>query len=436
MLLVALGLGCAPDASDVPSALVTVEYSEMALTAHWSTAVPADAWLEFGADASYGSTRAGWSSEDGLEHAAVLAGVDSRTEWHWRVTSEGDEAEFHSADASFRPDDPPQALPDLAVSGEYEGLIVGAAPGVDNHAVIYNGEGRPVWWRHLSDTMVSATQARLSDDGRSVLVLAQDQEEADQSWILRYALAGGEPEVLEVPGAHHDFVALATGGFAALVADVRTVDGYDVQGDALVEFASDGSSQMLWSVWDHEGPENVSMLVALASGARDWSHFNSLSAANGVYWLSSYGLSAIYTVDADTGEQIAKIGGGNPDYHRTDDVDFGPQHSPIATEAGMLLFNNGILSSPAAYSEVVEYSIDHEAHTYTRLWSYDADRSIRTMMLGNVDALAGGGHLVVWGSAGQATILDDEGEPQWEAVHPLGSTFGYAHAAAELSASP
>ncbi len=436
MRIIALVLACAPTAGDALLEVVTEQNSETTITIYWSTTVPADAWLEVGADTSYGSTRAGWSSEDGLEHAAVLAGLDSSATWHWRVVSVSDKAEFHSADGSFRPDGPPAALPDLVVSGEYEGFIVGTAPGADNHAVIYNGEGRPVWWRHLGDTSFGVTQARLSDDGRSVAVIVQKPYGANKSWVFRYAVAGGEPEVVELPRAHHDFVELATGGFATLVADVRTVDGYEVQGDALVEFSADGSSHMLWSVWDHESPQGVSSMMTLTSGARDWSHFNSLSAANGVYWLSSYGLGAIYTVDAETGEQIAKIGGGNPDYHRTDHVDFGPQHAPIATEAGMLLFNNGILGSASAFSEAVEYRLDHDLRTYTRLWSYDAAHSIHALMLGNVDPLPGGGHLIVWGSAGGATILDDEGQPRWEAVHPLGSTFGYAHAAAELSAIP
>ena len=268
------------------------------------------------------------------------------------------------------------------------------------------------------------------------MAMAQDPDQGVAPAILRYPIHGGEPEVVITPGAHHDFVELAGGGYATLVADVRTVDGYAVQGDALVEFEPDGSSRTVWTVWDHERPLGIESMGELVSGARDWSHFNSLSLADGAYWLSSYGLGAIYRVDADSGELLAKIGGGNADYHGADDGAFGPQHAPIATAAGVLLFKNGALGSTDAYSEAVEYRLDDEAHAYARAWSYDADQTIHALMLGNVDPVPGGGHLVAWGSAGRATLLDEEHRPIWEAAHPLGSTFAYAHAADELSAIP
>ena len=98
MLLLPLALGCAIGLGGETLTIQTEDASEMTVTVTWSTTVPADAWSEFGPDSDYGTKRAAWSSEDGLEHAAVLAGLDSRRTWHWRVDSVGDEGERHSAD--------------------------------------------------------------------------------------------------------------------------------------------------------------------------------------------------------------------------------------------------------------------------------------------------------------------------------------------------
>ncbi len=439
--MLALAFGCAADPVEPFQSTLSVESAldaetGTALTVTWSTDTPADAAIELGADDNYGERVTGWSSEDGLSHAVVLAGLSPRRDWHWRATSTAGSQVAVSTDATFTPGAAPAELPELSVTGATDHLVVTPVIGARSYAVVYDGDGLPVWWRQLATSFGTFTQVRLSLDGTDVLVMAQVPTVNPDMAIYRYPIAGGDPVVTTTFGAHHDFHELDGGGYIVLVHDTREVEGIAVEGDALAEFAEDGTRRDLWSVWDGRVPDDVEALPEMEAGPRDWTHMNSFAVEGGRYWLSSYQLESLMIVDAESGAVVAELGGDNADVALVGVGGFGPQHAPVPTETGFLLFNNRPIDDPEPYSEATEYTLDLATHEYSRLWSYDADRLIPTPLLGNVEPAPGGGHLVGWGSSGILTLLDADHAPVWEAQTPLGSGFGYAHVVEGLSGVP
>lgn len=442
MLALALTAACSSEPADPPRETLTVEVAldtetGTALTVTWLTGTRADAAIELGPDAEYGERVSGWSSEDGLSHAVVLAGLSPRQDWHWRATStDAGGGVAVSVDATFAPADAPAELPELVVSGETDRLVVTPVIGARSYAAVYNGEGVAVWWRELATSFGTLTQARLSADGTDLLVMAQLPKINPDMAIYRYPIAGGDPVVTTTFGGHHDFRESPGGGYLVLVHDTREVDGVAVDGDALAEFAEDGTRRELWSAWDHGGPEDVEALPEMEVGPREWTHINSFAVHDGRYWLSSYRLESVIIVDADTGSPVAVLGGAASDVALIGGGGFGPQHAPVPTEAGFLVFNNRPTDDPEPYSEAVEYRLDLATREYSRLWNYHAERLVATPVLGNAEPAPGGGHLVAWGSAGRLTLLDEHHAPAWDALTPLGSGFGYAHMVEALSGTP
>ncbi len=407
-----------------------------ALTVTWTTEAPTDAAIELGLDDQYGERVTGWSSEDGLSHAVVIAGLSPQHTWHWRATSTDGASVATSSHQTFTPAAAPAELPELVVTGETDQLVVTPVIGARSFAAVYNGDGVAVWWRELATSFGTFTQVRLSADGTDLLVMAQLPKVNPDMAIYRYPIAGGDPVVTTISGGHHDFSELSTGGYIVLVHDTRAVEGVPVEGDALVEFAEDGTRRDLWSAWDLGGPADVEALPEMEAGPRDWTHINSFAVRDGLYWLSSYLLENLLVVDARTGALVAEIGGTTPDVTLVGGGGFGPQHAPVPTEAGFLVFNNRPLDDVEPYSEAAEYTLDLATREYSRVWNYDAERLVATPVLGNVEASAGGGHLVGWGSAGVLTLLNDDHELVWEGRTPLGSAFGYAHPIEGLSGPP
>ena len=404
--------------------------SETSLTVSWTTDEPADAALEFGLDSSYGERLVGSSSEDGRTHAVVLAGLTPEEVWHWRAVS----GEQVSADQTFEPAYAPAELPQLLVTGEHVGLILAPILGGTSYVALYDGEGIPVWWRRLGG-MESVTQARLSADGRDVLVMGMISVLGTSTVIARLPIAGGEPTVVEID-AHHDFIELASGGYATILPDIREYDGVRVQGDSLVEVSLDGTVRTVWSTWDHAVPSDVNALFVINEvGDRDWTHMNSIAWKDGNYWLSSPELESIFVVHGETGATVARIGGEGSDVELVAGEGFGPQHAVLPTKTGFLVFNNRSGTGADAWGEAVAYDLNLRTREYARVWSYDGQRSLTTQVLGNVEPTAGG-HLVSWGAAGHLTALDADHEAVWGAQTAMGSAFGYAHPVAALSGVP
>jgi hypothetical protein len=428
--LLLLLLACAPAIEDLaiefPGDVGTVAI------VRWTTPQPTDALVEVGEDTTYGRTVLGWSSDAGTEHAVLLAGLAGGLDWHWRVTGTGPDADV---DHVFHTAPPPRALgqfradtfdPDRA-SGGYTILTLAALPSM---AVILDAEGRVVWWKEVDDDLF-VSQARLSADGRDVILLVGDNaHQVDVGEIVRYPLAGGDPVHLTAPNGHHDFVERADGGLGFLAVDIRSYDGVDVGGDTLMEMDGDGTGlHAVWSTWDWLVPGPTEWMVPFYGGALDWTHCNGLALdeAEDTWLVSAHALDAVFAVDRATGALDWQLGGEGSDFALSSGDAFHSQHGPSFVPGGVLLFDNRKADVDNLYSRAVEYGVDPVAGTFTERWSYAGDRTLYSPFLGDTERLPNGNTLVGWGAAGRVSEVTPDGEAVWQVDAPMGWPPGFAH---------
>ncbi|MCK6526869.1 aryl-sulfate sulfotransferase [Myxococcota bacterium] len=383
------------------------------------------AWIEIGPDEGYGRTvpldvsgPAPWSTW-------ILGLKPSRT-WHLRAVAVVEGEERASADQVVETGSPPGTLAGLGLSGSdpaaaHEGFIVTSFMGEPSTAVILDRDAEPVWWYGPGGTEL-ISRAVPSRDGRSILFIRGVLEVPDQA-IVRVSFDGADVEATPTPGAHHDFVELPGGTYAALVTDPREVEGKTVDGDRIVEFGPGGEQTAIWSVWDTFEFSEASDHLA----GTTWSHANALDydEDEDAYSVSLLGLDAIVRVDRATGESFRIVGGRLSDFATPGGETrlFENQHQFEIDGDVLRVFDNGTPSS--LDSRAREYLLDDSTGTADLVWSYGATPPLYCYNLGDVFRMEDGHTLVNFGVLGQLDEVDEDGEVLWRINLDLGAAFGY-----------
>jgi hypothetical protein len=213
----------------------------------------------------------------------------------------------------------------------------------------------------------------------------------------------------------HDAIKLRNGHYMLLCGNHRIVDmsvivesGYqeaEIMSTILVETDPSGEIYWVWDPWDHMSITDVTDDVNLTMPVIDFNHANSIEEdEDGNIYLSSRNLDEITKIDKETGEIIWRMGGSackNNDFTFIDDDignDFGfsHQHSIEILENGnFLLFDNGNMR-PDYYSRAVEYEVDQENLTATKVWEFRHDPDLISAAMGNVQRLPNGNTLINW----------------------------------------
>lgn len=343
------------------------------------------------------------------------------------VITTGDEEELTEAEA-IEVDPPASSLPALSVTVPGEGDAVylltwpGTRPGLVS---IVNRAGQTLWW-HEAEHQDIITQARRTNDGKALVWLNSEETFG----LTRVDLATGEETFIEVPDAHHDFCELPSGEFLVVVTDRREQDGVTVIGDAIIKVSADGATQEeLWSSWDMLPFEWES--TPLGESIVDWTHTNAVTydAFNNKVLVSLHNLNMVFELDPTTGTTGWRMGGADGNLILTGGDAFYGQHGAIRTERGVLLFNNRdtLKDQDDLWSEAAEYNIDFNTHSYERVWSYDAGKTIFAPVLGNAEPLDDGGTMIGWGTAGRLNEVDPLGTVTWQLDGELGGALGYVH---------
>ena len=89
--------------------------------------------------------------------------------------------------------------------------------------------------------------------------------------------------------------------------------------------------------------------------------------------------------------------------------------------------------APGDVSRVLEYELDFTAKTATPVWTYTADPTVYTFVLGEPVRLADGGTFVNWSTAGQMERLDPTGKSVWKLNTDAGFAFGFQTLTTSLS---
>ena len=225
----------------------------------------------------------------------------------------------------------------------------------------------------------------------------------------------------------HDFVELPDGTLGAMVVEYRDHEGTELRGDKIVEIDEDGELTTVWSAWDCFDP---------AEWTGDdidhgWTFANALDydPAEDAYYLGMRNFSSIVKIDRASGECEWVLGL----YAST--FDFAPgserflhQHQFHVRGDRIVVMDNDGMSGDV--SRVLEDQLDFEAQLATQVWSYTADPSVYTFVLGEPTRFDDGSTFINWSTAGQLERVTEEGESIWKLNSSAGFAFGF-HTQAE-----
>ena len=153
-----------------------------------------------------------------------------------------------------------------------------------------------------------------------------------------------------------------------------------------------------WRSWDHFKITDGTF-DDLTGATIDWVHGNAIEIdQDGNLLLSSRNMDEVTKIDRATGEIIWRLGGKNNQFTLVNDPGrFEGQHDiRLLPNGHITLFDNGAYRE---YSRAVEFALDVEAKTATRVWEYRNTPDIFGWALGSTQRLPNGNTLIGWGSA-------------------------------------
>ena len=158
--------------------------------------------------------------------------------------------------------------------------------------------------------------------------------------------------------------------------------------------------------------------------AWDYVHLNSVDVHSDHVLVSARHTSAVYDVDAVTGDLTWTLGGNHSDYRLPANATFAFQHDAREQADGTVtVFDDG--GGPPRVekaSRALRLELDTASHTATVLSSESHTPDIVASSQGNVQQLDRGHTFVGWGSASNITEYDGSGHVVWDARLASGIT--------------
>ncbi len=419
---------------------VTIELSEAIPTVAmvtWSAELERvdSGRVEFGLDTGY-ELVAPTEVEDEGSYQALLFGMKPSREYHLRVVATSDGQAYASEDLTVTTGPVPTSLPDLTVSISEAGsemasggYLVTSIFAVPPAAVIIDGDGDYVWWHIDSDPRFQVSRTRLSYasgwvfywSGNARGPAGPDDPVMDQR-LMRVSLDGTVVEEVGLEEGHHDFTILPDGTLAYIEYDERLVDGISVRGDRIIELRPDGTSEEVFSIWDH-----VEYRPTHRPGV-NWSHANAIAyfAEEDVYYVSFRHFNSIYKIDRQTGDVICVMGGVESDFELPSGSTsiFLAQHGIHPLGDTLLVFDNG--EESRHYSQLLEMSFNESTGIAETFWSFIPSPTIFNATLGCAQRLESGNTLATYSNAGQIEEVTTDGDVLWRLNASLGGATGYS----------
>ena len=213
----------------------------------------------------------------------------------------------------------------------------------------------------------------------------------------------------------HDVEVLSNGHYLLLLSETvemdlsNIVDGgntnAEIIANSLVETDRTGQIYWQWNILDHIQVTDITDYYYLDRKSIDLTHINSMvEDVDGNIIISIRHFDEIAKISKSTGNFIWRMGGtkckNNQFTFVNDTIDgffgFSHQHSVTILENGnLLMFDNGNLK-PNEYSRAVEYSVDYQNKTVSKVWEYRRSPDVFASSMGSAFRLANGNTLINW----------------------------------------
>jgi len=382
------------------------------------------AWIEYGPTGDY-SLEAPVELAAEPPHEALLLGMKPASDYQFRVVAQVAEGTAVSDELTVTTGTAPNDLPGISVDiadpdAVAGGFLVTSLLGTPPGAVILDRDGDYVWW-YLSDENIQVSRAILSADRDWIYFWSVNSHADTANKIWQVSLDGAVVNEIVVTDGHHDFTELPDGTLAYLDYDFRTEGDQQVDGDRLIERATDGTETEVYNVWDdveyqgNQGPQGAA-----------WSHANAMDylVDDDAYLIGFLGFSSIFKIDRASGQTVWRLGGDDSDFTLVGGGQpFANQHQFQWLGDSILVFDNGTPEENS--SELVQYRVDEEAMEMELIWSYQADPTVYTVSLGDALRLPNGNTIGDYSMSGQIDEVDPDGELIWRLNMDLGGATGY-----------
>ena len=225
-------------------------------------------------------------------------------------------------------------------------------------------------------------------------------------------------------------------GYSHRITDITAFGGpanASLAGHSIVRMRPDGSTEFVWSAWDHLSLSDwiePPFPGPVDPDEPDFDHPNALAFdLDSNYIVSWRNLGTVTKIDAHSGDIIWRLGGVHNQFTFVGDPlnGFSAQHSPrILPNGHLLLYDNGERHQPAE-TRAVEYALDTTAKTARLVWQFHHNPPIFTPFVGSVQRLGDGATLVGFGMAGVASEVGADGMPRWEAAVTVGGAPAFMY---------
>lgn len=418
-LPLALGCGDTTDLDPAKPLGVTVEPQTVptVIEVGWSTEPLSMGYVEYGTtpDMPYSTPML----SEAKVHRAQLLGLTPNTTYYYRVVTWAGNDAGASDVATLQTGALPATVPAFQVEGSGLPHYV-VVPLVNTSTVVILDPAGSVVWAYADQRGLTITRARLSLDKSSVLYNAVGPAgtATPNSELVRVSLDGADETSVPIPDLGQDFVELADGAIATLVAEVQEVNGMSVRVDKIVEVRGSSITEV-WSTRDCFDPA----VTPGEDATQPWTNANALAFRDKSYYVSLGNFSSIAKVDPATRTCAWVLGSTGASLTLSGGEPFRHQHGMYIGEGSnpkvMVMDNDG---AGANASRVLEYTFDLTAGTATQSFSY-APAGIYTATFGEPTRLPGA-TLVNWGAAGQLELIDSANTVVWKLVG-AGTVFGY-----------
>ncbi len=372
--------------------------------------------VAFGPDAQYGY--AAPSDTKDADHKTILLGMKPDSTVHFRIVANAEGRTYRSGDHTVKTGRLAAGLPSKTVSNLQPnalegGYLVTCSFGGD-YAFILDADGDYVWWYNPSGDINDWVRARLTADGKSMLIANGNVPGPDNGTLVKVSMDGMEETVYPLSSRHHDVTVLPD-------SDVIVYFEYEESGkgrcDRLMEMHPDGSTREVFKVRDH--------FPQYTTGS-EWCHSNAVSYVprEDAYYLSVLDFNAVLKIDRETGELLWVFGGDDSDFPG---VSWNAQHQHHVLEDSILIFNNRGSEANSGFntpSRALEFSLDETKMTASQIWEYDSG-TLNSMAMGDVKRMPNGNTLVVFSTSGVLQEVDAEGELLREISFGAGGAVGY-----------
>ncbi|MFH1050652.1 MAG: aryl-sulfate sulfotransferase [bacterium] len=214
----------------------------------------------------------------------------------------------------------------------------------------------------------------------------------------------------------HDYEVLDNGHYLVLCIASRYVDlssiieggqeNADVKSSVLIETDNTGQIYWFWDTYDNFNIMDATPDIDLTMPIIEFTHTNSIAIDfDGNIVLSTRYMDEITKIDYPSGNIIWRLGGSeckNNEFTFVNDTingfyGFSHQHSvSVMANGNYLLFDNGNLK-PMQYSRAVEYSLNLNNMTATKIREFRSTPDIFLQAMGNAQRLSNGNTFINWG---------------------------------------